>query len=102
MFDNFDLRDAFIDVSYLIAAICFIFGLKMLSHPATARRGNQVAAVGMGLALFATLFMRGMQTTNIILILVALVIGAAASIYPSRIVKMTAMPQMVAIFNGMG
>lgn len=110
MFDNFDLRDAYIDVSYLIAAICFVFGLKMLSTPATARRGNQLAAVGMLIATVATFFirvdhngvMRGMEMTNVILIVVAIAIGAAISIYPSRTVKMTAMPQMVAIFNGMG
>ena len=100
MFDNW--HDAFIDLSYLIASICFIIGLKLLSSPATARRGNQIAAAGMALAVVATLFMRDMQTTNIILILVAIVIGAAVSSYPSRTVQMTAMPQMVAIFNGMG
>ncbi|CAN5274463.1 NAD(P)(+) transhydrogenase (Re/Si-specific) subunit beta [soil metagenome] len=100
MFDNW--HDAFIDLSYLIASICFIRGLKMLSNPATARRGNQVAAAGMALAVIATLFMRGMQTTNVILILVAIVIGAIISAYPARKVQMTAMPQMVAIFNGMG
>ncbi|MBA2452403.1 MAG: NAD(P)(+) transhydrogenase (Re/Si-specific) subunit beta [Chloroflexia bacterium] len=100
MFDNW--HDAFIDLSYLIASICFILGLKMLSNPATARRGNQVAAAGMALAVIATLFMRGMQTTNVILILVAIVIGAIISAYPARKVQMTAMPQMVAIFNGMG
>jgi H+-translocating NAD(P) transhydrogenase subunit beta len=77
MFDNWDWRDAYIDISYLVAAICFIFGLKMLSNPTTARRGNQLAAVGMALAMVATLFMRGMEFTNIILILVAIVIGAA-------------------------
>lgn len=110
MFDTFDLRDAYIDVSYLIAAICFVFGLKMLSTPATARRGNQLAAVGMLIAVIATFFirvdhngvMRGMEMTNVILIVVAIAIGAAISIYPSRTVKMTSMPQMVAIFNGMG
>jgi NAD(P) transhydrogenase subunit beta len=110
MFENFDLRDAYIDVSYLIAAICFVFGLKMLSTPATARRGNQLAAVGMLIATIATFFIRvdhngvvrGMEMKSIIMIIVAIAIGAAISIYPSRTVKMTAMPQMVAIFNGMG
>ncbi len=100
MFNNW--HDAFIDLSYLIASIGFIVGLKMLSNPATARRGNQIAAFGMALAIIATLFMRGMQTTNLILIVVAIAIGAAVSAYPSRRVKMTAMPQMVAVFNGMG
>jgi NAD(P) transhydrogenase subunit beta len=93
-------RDAAIDLGYLIATVLFIVGLKQLSSPATARRGNQLAAIGMAVAIVATLFTRGME--NHLLILVGIVIGAAASIYPARTVKMTAMPQMVAIFNGMG
>jgi NAD(P) transhydrogenase subunit beta len=93
-------RDAAIDLGYLIATVLFIIGLKQLSSPATARRGNQLAAIGMAVAIVATLFTRGME--NHLLILVGIVIGAAASIYPARTVKMTAMPQMVAIFNGMG
>jgi NAD(P) transhydrogenase subunit beta len=89
-----------INIAYLVAAVCFIVGLKLLSSPATARRGNQIAAVGMGVALVATLFMPGMQ--NLPLILIGLAIGAVLSAFASRRVKMTAMPQMVAIFNGMG
>ncbi len=89
-----------INIAYLISAVCFIIGLKLLGSPATARRGNQIAAVGMAVAMVATFFMPGM--TNQLLILVALVIGAAIAVFPARTVKMTAMPQMVAIFNGMG
>jgi len=89
-----------INIAYLAAAICFIIGLKLLSSPATARRGNQIAAVGMAVALVATLFMPGLQ--NIWLILVGLAIGAVLAAFAARTVKMTAMPQMVAIFNGMG
>jgi H+-translocating NAD(P) transhydrogenase subunit beta len=96
----FDNRVVLINVAYLIAAVCFIVGLKLLSSPATARRGNQIAALGMTIAVIATLFMPGMN--NIVLILVGLAIGAVAAVYPARSVKMTAMPQMVAIFNGMG
>jgi NAD(P) transhydrogenase subunit beta len=96
----FDNRVVLINVAYLIAAVCFIVGLKLLSSPATARRGNQIAALGMTIAVVATLFMPGMN--NIVLILVGLAIGAVAAVYPARSVKMTAMPQMVAIFNGMG
>ncbi|RIK38195.1 MAG: NAD(P) transhydrogenase subunit beta [Chloroflexi bacterium] len=95
-------RTDLIEISYLVAAICFIFGLKMLGNPTTARRGNQLAAVGMGVATIATLFTVGFKTTNIILILVAIAIGAAISWYAAKAVAMTAMPQMVAIFNGMG
>jgi NAD(P) transhydrogenase subunit beta len=93
-------RDAAIDVSYIVAAVLFIIGLKRLSHPTTARQGNQLSAIGMAVAIIATLFMTDLH--NHVLIIVGLVIGAAVSIYPARVVKMTAMPQMVAIFNGMG
>jgi NAD(P) transhydrogenase subunit beta len=93
-------RVVWINIAYLAAAICFIIGLKLLSSPATARRGNQIAAVGMAVALIATLFMPGLQ--NLWLILVGLAIGAVLAIFAARTVKMTAMPQMVAIFNGMG
>jgi NAD(P) transhydrogenase subunit beta len=95
-----DNRVVVINVAYLIAAVCFIVGLKLLSSPATARRGNQIAALGMTIAVVATLFMPGLN--NIWLILVGLAIGAVAAVFPARSVKMTAMPQMVAIFNGMG
>ncbi|MCA9863185.1 MAG: NAD(P)(+) transhydrogenase (Re/Si-specific) subunit beta, partial [Thermomicrobiales bacterium] len=82
-----------INVAYLVSAVCFIIGLKLLGSPATARRGNQIAAVGMAVALVATFFMPGM--TNQLLILVALIIGAVIAVFPARTVKMTAMPQMV-------
>jgi NAD(P) transhydrogenase subunit beta len=95
-----DNRVVLINVAYLIAAVCFIVGLKLLSSPATARRGNQIAALGMAVAVVATLFMPGLQ--NVWLILVGLAIGAVLAVFPARSVKMTAMPQMVAIFNGMG
>jgi NAD(P) transhydrogenase subunit beta len=95
-----DNRVVLINIAYLVAAVCFIVGLKLLSSPATARRGNQIAALGMTIAVVATLFMPGMH--NIWLILVGLAIGAAVATFPARSVKMTAMPQMVAIFNGMG
>jgi NAD(P) transhydrogenase subunit beta len=95
-------RTDVIELSYLVAAIFFIFGLKMLSGPQTARRGNQVAAVGMAIATVATLFTVGFDGVNIVLILIAIAIGAAISSYAAKAVAMTAMPQMVAIFNGMG
>ncbi|MFT4041073.1 MAG: NAD(P)(+) transhydrogenase (Re/Si-specific) subunit beta [Thermomicrobiales bacterium] len=89
-----------VNIAYLISAVCFIIGLKLLGSPAAARRGNQIAAAGMAVAVLATLFMPGME--NLLLIIIALVIGAAVAVFPARTVKMTAMPQMVAIFNGMG
>jgi NAD(P) transhydrogenase subunit beta len=95
-----DNRVVLINIAYLVAAVCFIVGLKLLSSPSTARRGNQIAAVGMAIAVVATLFMPGLH--NIWLILIGLAVGAVLATYPARTVKMTAMPQMVAIFNGMG
>jgi H+-translocating NAD(P) transhydrogenase subunit beta len=106
MIDNW--RDASVDGSYLIAAVLFVIGLKMLANPTTARRGNQLAAGGMALAIVATLFSRQLEIdgsldpVNIVLIVVGLAVGAVISALPSRRVAMTSMPQMVAIFNGMG
>ncbi|HUG15621.1 MAG TPA: NAD(P)(+) transhydrogenase (Re/Si-specific) subunit beta [Thermomicrobiales bacterium] len=101
-------RDASVDGSYLIAALLFVVGLKMLANPTTARRGNQLAAGGMALAIVATLFSRQLEIdgaidpVNMALIIGGIVIGAIISAWPSRRVPMTSMPQMVAIFNGMG
>jgi NAD(P) transhydrogenase subunit beta len=89
-----------IGIAYLIASLMFIAGLRMLSSPVTARNGNRVAALGMTIAVGATFFYKDM--TNYPLIVVALVIGAIIGVGSARMVKMTAMPQMVAIFNGMG
>lgn len=95
-----DNRVLLINIAYLVSAVCFIVGLKLLGSPATARRGNQIAAVGMAVAVIVTMFMPGMA--NIWLILAGLAVGAVIAVFPARTVKMTAMPQMVAIFNGMG
>jgi NAD(P) transhydrogenase subunit beta len=97
-----DGRQAVIDIAYLVAAVCFIFGLKFLSSPKTARQGNQLAALGMGIAILATFLSTGWHTGNYILIVVGLLIGGIAAGWAGRVVKMTAMPQMTAIYNGMG
>src|SRR5690349_6624184 len=97
-----DGRLAIIDIAYLIAAVFFIFGLKFLSAPKQARRGNQLAAVGMGIAILATFLSRGWESSNYILIIVGILIGGVAAGWAARVVKMTAMPQMTAIYNGMG
>ncbi len=89
-----------IDGAYLLAAVCFILGLRFLSHPRTARRGNLVAAAGMAVALIATLL--DPHITNYTWIVVGVVIGTAVGVAGARMVKMTAMPQMVALFNGVG
>ena len=90
---------SWVDVAYLITAICFIFGLRYLSSPKTARLGNRISAVGMLIAVVATL---AQGIVNWWVIGTALVAGAAIGIVSAQRVKMTAMPQMVALFNGAG
>jgi H+-translocating NAD(P) transhydrogenase subunit beta len=93
-------------IIYLIASVTFIVGLKMLSHPESARRGNLVAAGGMGLAIFGTIFLyttaEGHHLGNLVWMFAALLIGAVLGAVSSKKVKMTAMPEMVSLFNGMG
>jgi len=94
-----------LEITYVIASVLFIFGLKMLSHPLTARRGNFLAAIGMVMAIVATILLHrkdGEPIRNIGLIIAAIVIGTAIGWYIARKVKMTAMPQLVSFFNGMG
>ena len=94
-----------LEISYILASVLFILGLKKLSHPDTARNGNLWAAAGMGLAiLFTILFHKkeGASIGNIPWIIGALVIGTALGWVAAKKVKMTAMPQMVSLFNGMG
>jgi NAD(P) transhydrogenase subunit beta len=93
-------RQDWIELAYLAALITFIIGLKRLSSPATARQGNRIAAVGMLLAIVATLVDKRVASFGAIA--VAMVIGAAIGAVGARKVKMTAMPQMVALFNGVG
>src|SRR5919204_1806080 len=95
------LRDRdFIDVCYLVAAILFILGIRGLSHPRTARQGNLLAAIGMGIAVIATLLDKDVETFGLIVLGIA--VGAVVGAVSARAVKMTAMPQMVALFNGVG
>ncbi|HVN58809.1 MAG TPA: NAD(P)(+) transhydrogenase (Re/Si-specific) subunit beta [Bacteroidales bacterium] len=94
-----------LEVTYVVASILFILGLKMLSHPETARRGNFLAAIGMVMAIIATILFHkkdGEPIKNIPLILAAIVIGTAIGWTIAKRVKMTAMPQLVSFFNGMG
>lgn len=94
-----------LEISYVLASILFIVGLKKLSHPDTARNGNLWAAAGMTAAIvFTILFHKkeGASIGNIPWIIVALAIGSFIGWYASKKVKMTAMPQMVSLFNGMG
>jgi NAD(P) transhydrogenase subunit beta len=91
--------DALVSILYIIAFALFIYGLMGLTGPKTAVRGNWIAATGMGIAVVATLLQ---VEHNWLLIVVGLVIGAALGVPSARQVKMTAMPQMVALFNGVG
>jgi NAD(P) transhydrogenase subunit beta len=87
-------------LAYLIAAIAFILALRGLSGPRTARTGNLVGAAGMLLALGITFATPGLH--NFVLIVIAMAVGAAVGFPAARLVKMTAIPQMVAAFNGVG
>jgi NAD(P) transhydrogenase subunit beta len=85
---------------YLAAAVCFILGLKWLSSPATAVRGNRVSSVGMLVAILVTLADRGILSYTIIA--AGLVVGSGLGLWMAKTVKMTSMPQMVALLNGLG
>src|SRR3954469_23350836 len=89
-----------VNLLYIVAFSMFIVGLRMLRGPRTAVRGNQVAAVGMAIAIVAALLTQGVGDWG--LIVLGVVIGAAVGVPAARSVKMTAMPQMVALFNGVG
>jgi NAD(P) transhydrogenase subunit beta len=90
---------------YLIGSVTFIIGLKMLSNPATARKGNLVAAGGMSIAILGTIFLYeedGQKLGNYGWIFGGIAIGTLIGFLAAKKVKMTAMPEMVSLFNGMG
>ena len=90
---------------YLLGSVTFIVGLKMLSNPVSARNGNLVAAAGMFVAIMGTIFLyedEGKKLGNYGWIFAALVIGTIVGTLMAKRVKMTAMPEMVSLFNGMG
>lgn len=100
---------AIVAISYLVSSIFFIFGIKRLSHPKTAPRGNRLGAVGMLIASLTAFVDFGyIQNNNVFplqflwLIALALVLGSVVGVLSATRVKMTGMPQMVAIFNGFG
>ena len=90
-------------VAYLIGSVTFIVGLKMLSNPASARKGNLVAAAGMTIAILATIFLykdeAGNPLGNYTWIFAALAIGSVAGTLMAKRVQMTAMPEMVSLFK---
>ena len=89
-----------INLCYTAAAVLFIFGLKFLGSPATARRGNTISALGMLLAVVVTLLDQAIIDYRWILL--GIVIGSVVGTLAARLVAMTAMPEMVALFNGFG
>ena len=97
-------RETLIDLLYLVSATTFLFALKGLGSPKHARRGNLVAAAGMLVAVVATFFkyVDGHPLHHVLLIILGIFIGAVVAVPVARFVKMTAMPQLVAIFNGVG
>ena len=95
------MTPVWVDLAYLVAAVLFILSLKGLSSPKTARLGTLLGAIG---ALLATivLFFSGIKLNNLIIIIVAVIVGSLIGLIAARRVKMTAMPQLVALFNGAG
>ncbi len=93
-------RYDWINSAYIVAIVSFILALRFLSNPKHARKGNWIGAFGMTVALVATFFQPGMKNYASILIVAAIATPIGA--YAARAVKMTAMPQMVALFNGVG
>jgi H+-translocating NAD(P) transhydrogenase subunit beta len=89
-----------IDLAYLVAAICLVIGIRQLSHPRTARYGNFVAAAGMAIAVGFTFAIE--EIDSYWLMLAGIGVGAVIGVVSARMVRMTAMPQMVALFNGVG
>ncbi|MDX9697078.1 MAG: NAD(P)(+) transhydrogenase (Re/Si-specific) subunit beta [Bacteroidales bacterium] len=102
---HFTFGDSVLEIFYLIASALFIIGLKMLSHPETAKKGNLYAAAGMLIAVIATLLLHrhdGQKIGNFGLIFTAIGLGTVLGWIVARKVKMTKMPEMVSLFNGMG
>ncbi len=95
-----ELLDWLVKASYLVAATLFLLGLQRMASPLTARSGIRWAGLGMLIATVATFFLPGLH--NIPLILAAVVIGTGAAWWSAKRVAITDMPQMVALYNGMG
>ncbi len=100
------MQQHILQIIYLIASVTFIAGLKFLGNPATARKGNLMAAFGMVIAIFGTIFLytneAGEHLHNLGFIFGALLVGTVVGWIVAKKVQMTAMPEMVSLFNGMG
>jgi len=95
---------ATLSIIYLIATVTFIFGLKRLGHPDTAKSGNLIAAAGMGLAIVGTIFIHDLEVPTIIYVLIgiAILVGSIIGWLIAIKVEMTKMPELVSLFNGFG
>ncbi|MBO0803372.1 MAG: NAD(P)(+) transhydrogenase (Re/Si-specific) subunit beta [Nocardiopsaceae bacterium] len=95
-----------IQLAYILVAACFVVGLHLMNSPATARRGNQVSTVGMAIAVIATLVLLihdgTVTAVGWTVLIVGALLGAAAGLWSARTVQMTAMPQLVSMFNAVG
>jgi NAD(P) transhydrogenase subunit beta len=96
------MEAAIINAGYLLGAVCFIVALKLMNSPRTARLGNLVAAIGMAIALGVTFLLPGFRPENLIWVGISAALGCVVGVAAARKVAMTAMPQMVALFNGLG
>jgi NAD(P) transhydrogenase subunit beta len=94
------MKTALIDLAYLLSAVLFIFGLKRMQSPVTARTGNVLASLGMLVAVVATLFLQEILTWPVMV--AGVVLGGLIGVVLARTVEMTAMPELVAVFNGFG
>jgi NAD(P) transhydrogenase subunit beta len=91
-----------VTLAYLVTIVSFILALRFLSSPAHARKGNWIGAFGMAVAIVATFFLPQLDSSTFWPILVVMAVAAPIGAYAARAVRMTAMPQMVALFNGVG
>jgi NAD(P) transhydrogenase subunit beta len=89
-----------INATYVVCAALFIFGLKLLGHPSTARKGNTLSAIGMLLAIVVTLLDQGIIAFE--LIIVAMIAGGALGLFIAKKIELTQMPEMVSLLNGIG
>src|SRR5512138_2672535 len=94
------MPDTITTLVYLVAAVCFIIGLKRLGKADTAKSGNRISAVGMLLAIVVTLFDQAIISFQVII--AGMIAGGLVGLWMARTVKMTAMPQMAAVLNGFG
>jgi NAD(P) transhydrogenase subunit beta len=98
--------DTGVRLASLFGAVCFVLGLHLMNSPATARRGNQLSAFGMSVAVIAVLVQISdgdtMNATRWLVLIAGVLVGAAAGLYSARKVAMTQMPQLVSLFNAVG